>query len=198
MLQNEIVAVVLAAGESSRMGFPKPLLPLGSSTFLGRLLNLYDAVGITVWVVLGHRQQEILSRFNWERVHTTINPAPSRGQLSSLQVALAEIPPVSAIILHPVDYPMVQLDTVRALVSFHRRVPHCIVLPRCEGRRGHPVLFPARFFPDLRHAPLEKGARSVVHSNAASVHLIDVADPGVYLDIDTTDQYQELRRKYQL
>jgi molybdenum cofactor cytidylyltransferase len=78
------------------------------------------------------------------------------------------------------------------LVDRYRRVPHCIIIPEYHGKRGHPVVFPARYYPDLRRAPLDEGARSVVRSNRAANHLLGVSDRNILLNVDTPQQYWEL------
>jgi molybdenum cofactor cytidylyltransferase len=189
---DRIVAIILAAGESSRMGAPKALLRLGTETFLEHILQNYAAADIRRIVVLGHHSQEIRSKTPLSGVTVLENPDPSRGPLSSLWTALDQLAGSDALIMHPVDHPLVSIDTIKRMGKAHRRIPGCILMPEFRGRRGHPVLFPARFFPDLRGAPLSKGARWVVRASRASNHLVPVVDPGVLVNIDTPKIYEQL------
>src|SRR5262249_39848884 len=83
-----IASVLLAAGASRRMGTPKALLDYRGETFLDRLIRVTGAVCDPVIVVLGHHAQEIRGRVK-SAAHFVVNPDPERGQLSSLQTALA-------------------------------------------------------------------------------------------------------------
>jgi molybdenum cofactor cytidylyltransferase len=117
------------------------------------------------------------------------------GPLSSIQIGLAALDGVSAVIIHPVDHPEVSLQTISRLKNGHLAHPACILIPCFAGKRGHPVLFPSKFFPDLRKAPLEIGARHVVHRYPGSTMLIEVNDPGILINVNTPGDYEELMRR---
>lgn len=193
----QIVSIVLAAGRSRRMGSPKPLLQFGTKTFLERILEAHRVAGLPTVVVLGPNAEAIRAQIDLSNPSLTCltNPEPERGQLSSLQLALEQVAQSSALIVHPVDHPLVRPQTLSALARFHRRVSHCIVIPIFQGTKGHPVLFPTRFYPDLRTADPAYGAREVVHRNAPSVSFLPVDDPGISWDVDTPEQFQELKLK---
>lgn len=191
----QIVSIVLAAGRSRRMGRPKPLLELGAKTFLERILEAHRAARLPVVVVLGPDAEAIRAQIDLSSVSCLVNPEPERGPLSSLQLALEGVAQSSALILHPADHPLVRPQTLEALARFHRRVTHCIGIPTFQGMKGHPVLFPARFYPDLRSADPAQGARDVVHRNASFVFFLPVEDPGIAWDVDTPEQFQELKLK---
>ena len=176
------------------MGFPKPLLEYQGKSFLRHVIETHQAAQLPCCVVLGHHRKEIEKRTDLSSVTVLVNPTPSRGPLSSLQIALEHAAGTSALILHPVDHPLVRSSTLISLVEFHRRVPHSIVIPQFRGQKGHPVLFPSCFYSDLKQAPLEQGARWVVHKNIASTSHLPVEDPGIVQDIDTPDEFQNLKR----
>lgn len=175
------------------MGSPKALLRVGEMTFLERILMAYSGTTVPRYIVLGGHASEIQAETDLSQTQVLINPNPSQGPLSSLLIGLAETSATAdAIILHPVDHPCVTKKTVCTLLEEHARLPGCILIPEFQGRRGHPILIPSRFYPDLRRAPLAEGTRWMVRSNRASNHLVPVNDPAILLNIDTVEQYRQL------
>lgn len=193
-MYSKVTAVILAAGKSSRMGSPKPIAKIEEKTFLERIIELYQKAGIEGIVVLGANSRTIRKAVDLSAVTTLENPRPERGQLSSLQTALPLVETASGIIVHPVDHPLVKLHTVQRLLSFHRKLPASILIPETRGRKGHPVLFPLRFLPDLKNVPQGYGARWVVRQNLASVHRVSVKDEGILWNIDTPETLRESKQ----
>ncbi|MFB3905780.1 MAG: NTP transferase domain-containing protein [Acidobacteriota bacterium] len=187
-------SIVLAAGSSTRMGQPKALLKVHGSTFLGRILRNHRAVGLPVTVVLGEHEAQIRAAVDLSEAAVVLNPHPENGPLSSLRIGLGTSAEDEAVIVHPVDHPLVCPDTLQALLDVHGRSPDRIVVPEFGARRGHPVLFPRLFFEELRAAPLDQGARYVVRRHAGSVLTVKVRDEGVIQNIDTPEDYDRLIR----
>ena len=188
----KVCSVILAAGDSTRMGFPKALLPLGHGTFLGTILSRHRRAGLDPLVVLGSDHSQIRRRIDAGSFRSLHNPFPEQGPLSSVKIALPHIYDSSAFIMHPVDHPTVSVGTLESLASEHLQNRGCIILPRYLGKKGHPVLFPYRFYADLSDAPLSEGARFVVRNNRSSVLCVDVDDPGILINVDTPERYVEL------
>jgi molybdenum cofactor cytidylyltransferase len=207
-----ITAIVLAAGDSTRMGSPKALLPDSDGRpFVARLVRTFLAASIAdVVVVTGARHDEIAGALErddaqggpWQpghgqsngRVRVVRNEAPSRGQLSSLWTGLdaAKDPGLEAVLVTLVDIPMVKDTTVRAVVEAWRRTRPPIARPAIGERHGHPVLFDRATFDELRRAPLEEGAKAVVRAHASEVMNVPVDDEGCLMDVDTPDDYRRL------
>jgi CTP:molybdopterin cytidylyltransferase MocA len=177
-------ALILAAGEGLRMGRPKALLLLEGRTFLELLLDRFRQAGVSpLLVVLGTGAREILDAVKLGGARAVINPAPDRGQLSSIQCGLDALRPqeVEALFLAPVDAPRVRVETLERILE---SLPgHSLVVPTFRGRRGHPSLFHASLFPALRAAPPEVGARAVVHATPDRLEL-ETNDPAVLDDFD--------------
>jgi molybdenum cofactor cytidylyltransferase len=187
-------ALVLAAGRSTRMGRPKALLSVTrvGETFVERLVGTLVAGGIDdVVVVAGEQASAIRARLGF-RARVVVNPDVDQGQLSSIVVGLDVIdrPGVSAVMIAPVDQPLVSETTVRALVEAWRRTHAPIVRPVREGRHGHPVIFDRTLFDELRAADPAQGARVIVHAHAESLADIAVDDDGCFADIDTPADYE--------
>jgi len=185
-----IAGIILAAGASSRMGRPKALLEYRGETFAERLVRVLSPVCDPVIVVLGYHAEAIRARV---AANFVVNPDPDRGQLSSLQTALAALPAeVEGFVFTPVDSPSVSETTVADLLRIFRERRDAIVIPRFEGKRGHPVCVPRSLMADfLALAPTEQ-TRVVVNRNADRIVYVDVDDPGVLADIDDPAAYRAL------
>jgi len=185
-------SIILAAGSSTRMGRPKALLEIGGLTFLSHILRNHQALGLPVSVILGEHQAEIQAAADLSETVVLINPHPELGPLSSLKICLGSSEENEAVLVHPVDHPLVRLDSLRTLLDSHHASPDRIIVPRFGPRRGHPVLFPRLFFDELLAAPLDQGARYVVWKHPETVLILDVTDEGVIQNIDTPEDYARL------
>lgn len=186
--RHDVATVVLAAGRSRRMGFPKSLVEVCGETFLGRILKTHRQAGLPVCVVLGEDAEPICARVDLFGALTLINPTPENGPLSSLRLALSRLGEASAVIVHPVDHPLVAPGAVQMLAARHRRCPDCILIPTHQGCKGHPTLFPGRFYRDLRECPLEEGARWVVRRYPASTLWLPTWDSGILYNLNTPEE----------
>jgi len=196
-----IPAIILAAGASSRMGRPKALLPIAAdgTTFLERLVRTLRAAGVDdVIVVVGYDADLVRGVIESAglAVRTAENQDPARGQISSLMAALeiADRPGVQAVLVAPVDQPVVAVDTVRRLLDAYQRTRAPIVRPAHEGRHGHPVVFDRSLFDELRRADLSAGAREVIQRHRSEAIDVTVDDEGAFLDIDTPEAYERVLR----
>jgi CTP:molybdopterin cytidylyltransferase MocA len=189
----EVTGIILAAGASQRMGTPKALLDFHGETFVARLVRVMSLGCDAVTVVLGYQIDDVRPHVP-NRARVAINPNPARGQLSSLQTALAELAPTSDVAFIPVDCPAVAEDTVVQLSELfgQRDDATQFVIPRMGQKRGHPVFATASIAREmLALAPTEE-ARSVVHRYVPQTQYLDVADYGIFADIDTPEAYQRL------
>ena len=189
-----IAGIILAAGASSRMGSPKALLEYRGETFIGRLVRLLSKVCEPVIVVLGYHAAAIGPGINGQAI-IVINPAPERGQLSSLQTALCALPAdAEGFLFAPVDSPAVAPETIERLVGeFRRRDPAMLlVIPRYRGKRGHPVFAARTIAGEILALPGAGQARDVIHHRIAETVYIDVDDPGILIDVDDPEGYRLL------
>ena len=190
-----IAGLILAAGESSRMGRDKALLAYHGRTFLETILGTLREAGIArIAVVLGHHADEIRKAVNLEGVEVVVNNEYLRGQTSSLQAALRalEDPDLEAIVLSLVDHPVVSAATVRALLKSYGQSHAPVIIPTYRGQRGHPVVIARDLFPELQVLGPKEGANIVVRKYGDQTRFVDVDDPGILLDVDDPDTYGRL------
>ena len=190
-----IIAVVLSAGESSRMGRPKALLPIEGQKFIERIIRVLgqSKVSRTI-VVLGHHADQLRSQLEHLAVEFVINPDYRRGQLSSLQAAIRHIKHddrCGGILVHLVDHPFIDAALVDKLIESFCEANKLIVVPRYKGKRGHPVIFSRELFKELLNAPLDQGAKAVVNAHRPETLEIEWQDEGITLDIDTPELYRQ-------
>ncbi|SPF52479.1 conserved hypothetical protein [Candidatus Sulfopaludibacter sp. SbA4] len=182
--------LILAAGESRRMGSPKALLQYRGETFLDTLCGLFAARCAPVIVVLGAAAAEIRARALSPAIFV-VNHDYQSGQTSSMQCGLRAVPPDSEGVLFTlVDHPAVTPGTIDALLA--GRSNALLRVPRCQGRRGHPIWISPTLIPEFLALPKDGAARDVVRRHAAETEFIDVNDPGILADIDDPEAYRSL------
>ena len=185
-----VAGLILAAGESRRMGFPKALLRYREETFLDRLAGLFAARCSPVIVVLGAEAERI--RVNGHPAATfVVNPNWARGQTTSMQCGLRAVPPeADGVLFTLVDHPAIAPATIDALLDGPRAA--LLRVPRYHGRRGHPIWFSRDIVPEFLALPETGAARDVVRSHSAQTEFLDVDDPGILADIDDPEAYRGL------
>ncbi len=192
---SEIAGLVLAAGESSRMGTDKALLTYRGRAFLETILATLREAGLSrMVVVLGHHAHEIQRAVDLRGAEVVINRDYRQGQTSSLQAGLKalESKEPEAIVLCLVDHPVVSAETVRVLVAAFRRSASPIIIPTYHGQRGHPVLMGGALFAELKTLSPGEGANTVVRRYRQATEFVEVQDPGILLDVDDPETYRQL------
>jgi molybdenum cofactor cytidylyltransferase len=199
-------AVILAAGESTRMGTDKGLLPwpppaagLPSTgqTFLSAAIRVLSAVNDFVVVVVGNNEPNLASVVYAAGGSLARNPAPERGQFSSLQVGLQEVLSRGrdAAMITLVDRPPVSgvtLDKLRAAFAAATALGKWAVVPEYGGKHGHPILVGREMIEVFLKAPATATAREIEHQNQQHVEYIAVDDPFVAVNVDTPQDYAAL------
>ena len=185
---NPVPAIILSAGESRRMGTPKALLPFRGQTFLDGLIARLQILCDPVIVVLGHDADRIRPAIT-APVRIVVNPNYPLGMLSSLQCGLRAVPeeaPYAVFTL--VDHPNPAAATIAAVVQ---APPAPVVIPRFEGRKGHPVRLSRTVIGEL--LALRPGAKptDVLYRHVAATRFLDIDDSGIVDDIDDRAAYDE-------
>lgn len=197
-------AVILAAGESSRMGRDKALLPWPpqdaasppTETFLSAAIQSLAPSSDFVIVVAGRNESSLspIAYINGAAVIT--NPDPSRGQFSSLQLGLSEVlnRGRDAAIVTLVDRPPARTTTVQALRDFFELAPREVwaVVPDFSGKHGHPYIAGREMIEEFLDAPSTSNAREVEHRVQKHIQYLTVDDAFVALNINTPEDYAAL------
>jgi len=202
-----LYAVILAAGESTRMGTDKALLPwppaaAGSPftghTFLSAAIRALEPFSEKVIVVAGQNEPNLAPVVYATGASLVLNPDPNRGQFSSLQVGLQEVLSHGrdAAMVTLVDRPPAKASTLRALCSAFTVAASNVwaVVPEYNGKHGHPFLLAREMIEVFLKAPSSATAREIEHQNLPHVQYVVVDDPLVTLNVDTPEEYAALSR----
>lgn len=190
-----IAAIILAAGNSTRMGSTKALLMYRGSTFLATIVGaVKDAALDPIIVVVGRDNGKILQDRSLAGVVVAENKRPEGGPIESIWLAIEKINrKVDGALVWPVDQPHISARTLTRLVGeFERRRP-AMAVPTIGGRRGHPVMVGNGLFDEIGAAALAgKTLRDVMRADGSRVLAVEVDDPAILQDIDTPDDIRWL------
>jgi CTP:molybdopterin cytidylyltransferase MocA len=191
-----IAAVVLAAGQSRRMGRPKMTLPWkDGQTIVAHVARVFVEAGADpVVVVTGADQELVEGALEGLPIQFVHNPNYSEGgMLSSVQAGLESltVPEIEAAAVSPGDIPLLMPKTVRALLERWRARPSPLLAPSYERRRGHPMLLARAEWPGVMSLERGKTMRDFFRSRAEEIEYLVVDDPGVLVDVDTPGQYEQ-------
>lgn len=190
-MTGSVAAILLAAGKSSRMGKCKQLLPLGTTTVIGRCLEALVTGGADeILVVVSEELSAVAEAVRHYPVRIVVNPEYDGDMASSVRAgrdALAT--EANGVIVALCDYPLVLAATIKSLVVEHGDSPGSIIIPCHQERRGHPLLFPREILNELANDLI---LRDLVQLVPDRIRRLDVDDPGVLLDMDTPEDYQRI------
>jgi molybdenum cofactor cytidylyltransferase len=188
-----ISAIILAAGESKRMGEPKQLMPFGQSTILEKAIinNLLSSAVNEIIVVLGYRAEEVLKTIATKPVKIAINPDYKQGMSTSIIAGLNLIArQAQAVMLALGDQPLVDSQTINRLIEEFYNHDKGIVVPTYHGKRGHPVIFAIKYKQKLLELKGDIGAREIIKDHPDDVLEVAVDSESVISDIDTINDYR--------
>ena len=187
-----ISAILLAAGESKRMGRTKLLLKWGQRTIIEKSVDtlLASKIGELI-VVLGHQAREILRKLGVRSLKAVINHQYRMGMSTSIRRGLGEVGPKSeAILIALADQPFIETDLIDHLIHIYRQNPHGIVLPSYKGERGHPVILNRfRYQEEMRNLTGDVGCRPILNRYPEDILEVEVKSEGVIADIDSWEEY---------
>lgn len=205
---RNLYAVILAAGESTRMGTDKALLPWppvapGSlptgQTFLSAAIQALDPFSERVIVVVGKNESNLAPVIYANGASLVRNPNPERGQFSSLQVGLREVLSHGrdAAMVTLVDRPPATAATLNVLCSAFAEAPTEVwaVVPEYKEKHGHPFLIGREMIEAFLKAPPTATARDIEHQNLRHVSYVAVEDARVTMNVDTPEEYAALSQQ---
>lgn len=182
-----VSAIILAAGESRRMGQLKQLLPLGDSTILERTIDkILGSTVNEVIVVLGHQAAEVRQKIAGRPIKIVVNPDYPKGMASSIAAGLKFVDSqAEAVMLVLGDQPYVDSLTINRLIDAFASHNKGIAIPTYQGQRGHPLIFSRKYDEPLARLSGDIGGREIISQHPEDVLEVAVNCPGVVTDIDT-------------
>jgi molybdenum cofactor cytidylyltransferase len=212
-------AIILAAGESRRMGQPKQLLPFDGKTMLECVIDAFRSPRVDeIIVVLGHKAEQIEAKLVGQAprgsgVHaatgsasrdikvaptfrTVRNPHYQQGMFTSVQAGLRALPKQATLVMVALcDQPRLRRETVEKLIGEFEKKQHKILIPIYEGRQGHPLLFRSGYAKEILALNESMTLKHFLAAHAGDIARLPVADEGVLIDIDDRETYErEMRR----
>jgi molybdenum cofactor cytidylyltransferase len=185
-----ISAIVLAAGTSSRMGVPKPLVPIDGRPLLDYVLRTVRASGVDeIVVVLGHEADRVRTAIPLHGIRAIVNDAYEDGMSTSIRAGVRAANSRSKGFLIVLgDQPFVTSKTVGELIARRNESRATIVIPTFRGQRGNPVVLDRSLARDIHRLTGDQGCRAIFGRHADGILEVPVQDPGVLIDLDTPDQ----------
>jgi molybdenum cofactor cytidylyltransferase len=198
LVDKALAGVVLAAGESRRMGKPKQLLPFGEHTILERVVDTLLTAGVgEVIVVLGHLAERVRPVLGNRAVRAVVNASYRQGMLSSVKCGVRAIGAEHDAVLFALgDQPHIESAVVSEVIRSYRAGNAGIVIPRYGTKKGHPIIIDLQKYREaIVSLPDDVGLNTLMQEHADDVRLLDVATEDIIRDIDVPDDYtRELAR----
>ncbi len=191
-----IWAIILAGGESKRMGEPKMLLPFGVKTIIEAVAESVVSSEVEgSLIVLGAEKQRIEEKIKDYGIKSVFNPDFQSGMLSSVQCGFKAVPEgTRAVLVVLGDQPRISSSIINQLIEAFNKTGKGIVLPVFEGERGHPVIIDMKYREEVENVSPEIGLRGTVYSHPEDILEVEVDAPSILGDIDDeTDYKRELK-----
>lgn len=218
-----VSAILLAAGESKRMGVSKLLLPFGNSNIIEQAINsLLNSKINELIIVVGYMAEELAGKIAKKSVKTVVNRQYRQGVSTSIIAGKVAKKPVKIVVNRQYqqgmstsiiaglkivdkgaqgimialgDQPLVDSKTIDRLVEEFQKHDRGIIIPVCQGRRGHPVIFSIKYDEELLHLEGDVGGRQIVKDHPDEVLEVAVNCEGIHIDIDTVWSYNQAQSK---
>lgn len=188
-----IGAVILAAGESRRMGSPKLLLKIGEKSLLELTVNSLGDIVDEIVVVLGHEPQRLKPLVEKLGLKWAVNEDYVQGMVSSFKKGLAEVGGCDVVFLVLGDQPFIDSEFLKKAIDAWREGAK-IVSPVHKGKKGHPVLFDRSLFAEILALGKNQFIRDVIHAHGKDLRLVEAGDWAV-TDIDTPEDFQAIEKR---
>jgi molybdenum cofactor cytidylyltransferase len=189
-----IWAILLAAGQATRFGRCKQLMPIGGQPLLAHVLGTLRRSRVDeIVVVLGAYADEIRRQVDFEGARVVLNPDYAAGMSTSIQAGLRALAPTAdAAMIVLADQPLVTTATLDMLIGEYRRTGAQVILPTYNGFRGNPVVVDRTLFPEMMEIRGDTGCRAIFGDHSDSIVKVAVDDSGVLTDIDTPEDLERV------
>lgn len=194
--EENLAAVVVAAGQSRRMGRPKLTLPWGSTTIIEQVINVLIQCKLhPIVVVTGGNDREIRETLQTKPVFIIKNTGYEYSEMvDSVKIGINSLPPeTSAAMIVLGDQPQIRPSVVGDLIHAFQSTHSLLVVPSYQMHRGHPWLVEKSLWKDLTSLPEELTLRDFLNQHNEMIHYVPVDTPSILSDIDTPDEYSRQR-----
>jgi molybdenum cofactor cytidylyltransferase len=187
-----ISAILLAAGQSKRMGKLKQLMPFGQSTIVGQAVdNLLNSAVNEVIVMVGYMAEDVTKAIAAKPIKLVINPDYEQGMSTSIIAGLKSVhSETQGVMLALGDQPLVNSQTINRLIEEFYNHDKGIAVPTYRGRRGHPIIFAIKYKEQLLRLSGDVGGRQIIEDHPEDILEVAVDSESIVADVDTTDDYQ--------
>ncbi len=189
---SRIHAVILAAGESKRMGFPKMLLTFNGLSMLENVIhNVLKSCIQDIIIVLGAHKEKLLDRITNMNVTHCFNVSYKEGMLSSVICGVKNLPEdTKAVLIFQGDQPFIKPQVIDLVVAAYLSSGKGIIIPVYAGKRGHPVLIDTKYRKEIEKLDPDKGLRSLAINHNNDVLELETGESGILRDFDTYEDYK--------
>ena len=191
-----ISAIILAAGQSKRMGQPKMLLPWGKMTVIEQVITTFLSAGLKdILIVTGGAEEEVLKAVDGYPVRQIHNPDYATGEmLSSLQFGIRTMSArTQATLIGLGDQPQIQEGSVRAICDVYRSSKSELIVPSFQMKRGHPWLVARPLWDEMLALEPPETLRDFLNRHADAIQYVKLDTPTILADLDTPEDYQNAR-----
>jgi molybdenum cofactor cytidylyltransferase len=190
---NKIWSIILAAGESRRMGFPKMLLQFNGKTMIENVIgNVAESDSDGILVVLGAGKEDLIDLVMKYNVKYCYNEDYKDGMLSSVQCGFKNLPQdMEAVLVFQGDQPFITAEVINSVIGEYRLTGKGLIMPVFNGKRGHPLLIDCKYRDQIDNLDPGKGLRSITYLHSGDVLEVKTDEPGILRDFDTYEDYKK-------
>jgi len=190
---KDLWAIILAAGESKRMGFPKMLLAFNGATMIENVISNVRASNVdNIIVVLGAYREKLTEILRGSDVQCCYNDSYKEGMLSSVWSGVRNLPSdFAAVLVFQGDQPLINSKSINKVIEAYRLSGKGIVIPVFEKKRGHPILIDRKYRDEIEKLDPGSGLRSLAYNHSDDVLEVDTEDRGILRDFDTYNEYKK-------
>ena len=194
-MNKPITAIILAAGESRRMGQPKMLLPWGDTTVLGKVIATIRNAGVENLMVVTGGASKKVEEIVGESAKVIFNAEYARGEmLSSIQCGLGQIKPeAQAALICLGDQPQIQEGSVQVILQEFEKTNALLVVPSYQMRRGHPWLVARNLWNEILEMQSPESPRDFLNRHSEDIHYVNMDTSSILADLDTPEDYLQSR-----
>jgi molybdenum cofactor cytidylyltransferase len=189
---GDIWAVILAAGESKRMGFPKMFLTFNGKTMIENVIsNVLGSAVVNTLVVLGAEKDSLIELIGKLPVLYCYNDKYKEGMLSSVKCGFRNLPSdYRAVLVFQGDQPFITPEAINTVINAYLYSGSGIVIPTFKNKRGHPLLIDSKYKGEIEKLCDSKGLRSLADKFSDDVLEVDTNESGILKDFDTYKEYE--------